>query len=234
MTAVEISRASLAEVVDRGRYEARVETARAVLRWAAATFGDRLTVATSMGDVVLPHLIGSTVPEVDLFFIDTGFHFPETLGTRDAYATMFDLRIRTVAAPLSTAQQEALYGPRLHDRDPDLCCALRKVEPLSAALAGYTAWVSGVRRGETDARREVSVVDWDERRGMVKVNPLADWSDEDVARYVAENDVFENPLASEGYGSIGCAPCTRPLRPGESARDGRWSGRDKTECGLHI
>lgn len=221
-------------LVSAGAYEHHLEEARTALRWAARTFEGRFTVATSMGDVVLPHLVGTTIPETDVFFIDTGYHFAETLGTRDAYAMMLPLQVRTVLPLLTTAEQDERHGPRLHDRDPDQCCALRKVEPLSRALEGYDAWASGVRRADTDHRRDVQVIDWDERRSMVKVNPLAGWTDDDVARYTTEHEVFENPLTQVGYGSIGCAPCTRPVRDGESPRAGRWAGRDKTECGLHI
>lgn len=224
----------LRALVGEGAYHQHLAEARTALTWAATTFGDRFTVATSMGDTVLPHLVGTTIPDTDVFFIDTGYHFAETLGTRDAYAAMLPLRLRTVQPRLTVAEQDAEYGPRLHDRDPDLCCALRKVEPLSRALDGYSAWASGVRRSDTSLRRDVQVIDWDGKRDVVKVNPLASWTDDDVARYVVENDVFENPLTQVGYGSIGCAPCTRPLRPGEGPRAGRWAGRDKTECGLHI
>lgn len=215
-------------------YESRVQVAREALRWAAATFGDRLTVASSMGDEVLVHLVGTTIPGADVFFLDTGYHFAETLGTRDAYQAMLPLRIRTVLPLLTVAEQDAEHGARLHDRDPDRCCALRKVEPLNRALRAHDAWVTGMRRADAPTRTDIAVVGWDERRAMVKLNPLAAWSDEDVERYVAEHDVFLNPLRQEGYTSIGCAPCTRPVADGEDARAGRWAGRDKTECGLHT
>jgi phosphoadenosine phosphosulfate reductase len=215
-------------------YEGRVEVAREALRWAADAFGDRLTVASSMGDEVLVHLVGTTLPDADVFFLDTGYHFAETLGTRDAYQAMLPLRIRTILPLLTVAQQDAEHGPRLHDRDPDACCALRKVEPLNRALEGRDAWVTGMRRADAPTRTDIGLVGWDERRGMVKLNPLAAWTDEDVERYVAEHGVFLNPLRQEGYASIGCAPCTRPVAKGEDARAGRWAGKDKTECGLHT
>jgi phosphoadenosine phosphosulfate reductase len=215
-------------------HEGRVEAARQALRWAADHFGDRLTVASSMGDEVLVHLVGTTIPRADVFFLDTGYHFAETLGTRDAYQAMLPLRIRTILPLLTVAQQDAEHGPRLHDRDPDACCAMRKVEPLNRALEGYDAWVTGMRRADAATRTELSVVGWDERRQLVKVNPLAAWTDEDVDRYVEEHGVFLNPLRQEGYASIGCAPCTRPVAAGEEARAGRWAGKDKTECGLHT
>ena len=142
--------------------------------------------------------------------------------------------MRTVLPLLTVAEQDARFGPRLHDRDPDRCCAMRKVEPLERALAGRPAWVSGLRRADALTRSDIPVVGWDERRGMVKVNPLASWTDEDVERFSAEEHVLENPLRQLGYASIGCAPCTRAVAQGEDPRAGRWAGRAKTECGLHT
>jgi phosphoadenosine phosphosulfate reductase len=215
-------------------YEDRLETARTALRWAAETFGADLTVASSMGDEVLVDLVGRTIPGTDVFFLDTGYHFAETLGTRDAYAQMLPIRLRTVLPLRTVAEQDAEHGPRLHDRDPDQCCALRKVEPLERALSGHPAWVTGMRREDAPTRTDIAVVGWDGRRGMVKVNPLAAWTADDVARYTAEQGVFENPLRQAGFASIGCAPCTRAVADGEDPRAGRWSGQTKTECGLHT
>ena len=215
-------------------YRHRVEVAAQALRWASETFGEELTIASSMGDEVLVHLVGTTVPGADVFFLDTGYHFAETLGTRDAYAAMLPIRIRTILPLLTVAQQDAQHGPRLYDRDPDACCAMRKVEPLNRALSTHQAWVTGMRRADAPTRTDIAVVGWDERRQMVKLNPIAAWSDEDVDRYVEEHGVFLNPLRQEGYASIGCAPCTRPVAAREDARAGRWAGRDKTECGLHT
>jgi phosphoadenosine phosphosulfate reductase len=215
-------------------YAERVETARAALRWAAETFGADLTVASSMGDEVLVHLVGTTIPDTDVFFLDTGYHFAETLGTRDAYAAMLPLRMRTVLPLRTVAEQDAEHGPRLHERDPDRCCAMRKVEPLERALSGRPAWVTGMRREDAPTRTDIGVVTFDGRRGMVKLNPLAAWTAEDVERYTREHGVFENPLRQAGFASIGCAPCTRPVAEGEDPRAGRWAGRAKTECGLHT
>jgi phosphoadenosine phosphosulfate reductase len=135
---------------------------------------------------------------------------------------------------LSVAQQDAVHGARLHERDPNACCALRKVEPLARGLAGYDAWASGIRRDEATTRRDIGVVEWDDKRAMVKVNPIAAWTQADVDRYLAEHGVLVNPLALDGYPSIGCAPCTRRVAPGEDPRSGRWAGSTKTECGLHV
>ena len=215
-------------------YEDRVELAREALRWAAETFGERLTVASSMGDEVLVHLVGTTIPDADVFFLDTGYHFAETLGTRDAYQAMLPLRIRTILPLLTVAEQDAEYGPRLHDRRPDSCCAMRKVEPLNRALGDHDAWVTGMRREDAPTRTDIGIVGWDEKRQMVKLNPIASWTQDDVERYVDEHGVFLNPLREEGYASIGCAPCTRPVTEGEDPRAGRWAGKNKTECGLHT
>jgi phosphoadenosine phosphosulfate reductase len=219
---------------DATAYEGRVELARQALVWAHETFGEHLTVASSMGDEVLVHLVGTTIPGADVFFLDTGYHFVETLGTRDAYEAMLPLRIRTILPLLTVPQQDEKYGARLHDRDPNSCCAMRKVEPLNRALATHQAWVTGMRRVDAPTRTDITVVGWDDKRSMVKLNPIAGWSDDDVERYVAEHGVFLNPLRQEGYASIGCAPCTRPVAEGEDARAGRWAGQDKTECGLHT
>ena len=220
---------------DQGQsYEGRVELAREVLRWAHETFGDRLTTASSMGDEVLVHLLGTTLRDADVFFLDTGYHFAETLGTRDAYDAMLPVRIRTILPRLTVAEQDAEHGPRLHDRDPNLCCAMRKVEPLDRALSDKDAWVTGMRREDAPTRTDIELVGWDEKRGMVKLNPIAGWTQDDVDRYVQEHGVFLNPLRQSGYASIGCAPCTRPVAEGEDPRAGRWSGSDKVECGLHT
>ena len=205
-----------------------------VLRWAAGAFGDGLVVASSMGDEVLVDLAARTVPGIDVVFLDTGYHFAETLGTRDYYAQFTDVTLRTVLPLLTVAEQDAAHGPRLHDREPDRCCAIRKVEPLERALGPYAAWVTGMRREDAPTRTDIPVVGWDARRSKVKLNPLAAWTQDDVDAYVAEHHVVLNPLRELGYTSIGCAPCTRAVAAGEDPRAGRWSGQNKTECGLHT
>ena len=217
-----------------GTYEGRVELARRALTWADETFGEGLTVASSMGDEVLVHLVGTTLTGTDVFFLDTGYHFAETLGTRDAYDEMLPIRIRTILPLLTVAEQDAEHGPRLHDRDPNACCAMRKVEPLNRALSDRDAWVTGMRREDAPTRTDITVVGWDDTRAMVKLNPIAGWTQEDVERFASEEQVFLNPLRQSGYASIGCAPCTRPVAEGEDPRAGRWSGQDKVECGLHT
>jgi phosphoadenosine phosphosulfate reductase len=211
-----------------------VEQALAVLRWAGETFGESFAVTSSMADGLLAHLASSAVPGVHVVFLDTGYHFAETIGTRDWISGVLPITLVNVLPAQTVAEQDAQYGAELHDRDPDLCCSLRKVKPLAQALAGYTAWGSGVRRDESPTRAGTKLVDWDAKRGMVKVNPLAAWTQDHVDAYIVEHQVPVNPLAEIGYASIGCAPCTRPVAPGEDPRAGRWAGRGKTECGLHT
>jgi phosphoadenosine phosphosulfate reductase len=205
-----------------------------ILAWAAATFGDDLVVASSMGDEILVHMAAKAAPGVNVIFLDTGYHFAETIGTRDYYADFTDIKLRTILPLRTVEEQNAEYGEKLHDRDPNQCCALRKVEPLERGLAPYTAWVTGMRREDAPTRTDITVVGWDAKRDKVKLNPLAAWTQADVDAYVEENHVVLNPLRQAGYTSIGCAPCTRAVAPGEDARAGRWSGTGKIECGLHT
>jgi phosphoadenosine phosphosulfate reductase len=207
-------------------------SAEEIVRWAADTFGDRFAVTASMSDGVLSHVAGRAVPGITVLFLDTGYHFPETIGTRDAIAATYPVNVETVTHPLRVPEHEAEYG-RLYEIDPDLCCAIRKIWPLDRALQPYDAWASGVRRAEIASRADTPVVAWDSKRRKVKVNPLATWTDEQVAAYVAEHDILVNPLRQIGYTSIGCAPCTRPVAAGEDPRSGRWAGLAKTECGIH-
>jgi phosphoadenosine phosphosulfate reductase len=224
----------LQALAEQGAEKLAGASAEDVLRWTFDTFGDGAIVAASMGDTVVAHLASVVHPGVELLFLDTGFHFPETIGTADAVETVYDVRLRRVSAELTLAEQEATYGPRLYERDPDLCCSLRKVTPLQQALSTRQAWVTGLRRAESVTRAGAQEISWDARRGLVKVNPIVAWSDDDVERYAAENGVLRNPLLDDGYPSIGCAPCTRRVAPGEDARAGRWAGFGKKECGIHL
>jgi len=205
-----------------------------VLAWAAETFGSGLVVASSMADTHLVHLAQKAAPGVDVLFLDTGYHFAETLQTRDRVSRLLPVTVVNVTPRQSVAEQDAEFGPRLHERDPDLCCFLRKVDPLARSLDGRAAWVTGVRRIEAPTRANTPIVSWDDKHDLVKVNPLVAWSDEDVEAYQAKYDLPRNPLVAQGYPSIGCAPCTRKVAPGEDPRAGRWSGQDKTECGIHT
>ncbi|RNG26720.1 phosphoadenylyl-sulfate reductase [Streptomyces botrytidirepellens] len=204
-----------------------------ILRWAADTFGPRFCVTSSMEDAVVAHLASRVFPGVDVVFLDTGYHFPETIGTRDAVAAVMDVNVITLTPRQTVAEQDAEHGPKLHDRNPDLCCALRKVQPLEEGLKEYDAWATGLRRDESPTRANTPVVSWDNKRQKVKISPIARWTQADVDTYVAEQGVLTNPLLMDGYPSVGCAPCTRRVLEGEDARSGRWAGSNKTECGLH-
>jgi phosphoadenosine phosphosulfate reductase len=223
----------LRQLAERGSSDLEGATALEILTWADEQFGSTWCVTSSMEDSVMPHLASRVRPGVDVVFLDTGYHFPETIGTRDAVAATLPVTVRTILPRQTVAEQDASFGARLYERNPDQCCALRKVNPLREALKGYTAWASGLRRDEAAGRKEVKVVEWDARRSMVKVNPIAAWTQRDVDAYVSDNGVLLNPLLFDGYGSIGCGPCTRRIKPGEDARAGRWAGLSKTECGIH-
>ena len=224
----------LRELVSHWGAELELAPAETIIEWAAATFGSRFCITSSMADAVLAHMAAQVVPGVDVVFLDTGYHFVETLGTRDAVEAVLPVRMLTITPKQTVAEQDAEYGPDLYARDPDLCCRLRKVEPLQEALAGYDAWATGLRRAETHHRVIAPVVGWDAKKGKVKVSPLARWTDEQVERYITDNGVLVNPLVYDGYPSIGCAPCTRRVAAGDDPRSGRWAGTGKTECGIHL
>ncbi len=224
----------LRELVSHWGAELELAPASDIIEWAAATFGERFCVTSSMGDAVLADLASKVVPGIDVVFLDTGYHFVETLGTRDAVEATMDVNLITITPRQSVAEQDATEGKDLFRTDPDRCCFLRKVQPLQESLAGYDAWATGLRRAETHHRIIAPVIGWDAKKQKVKVSPIARWSDEQVDRYVAENGVLVNPLVYDGYPSIGCFPCTRRVAPGEDARSGRWAGTGKTECGIHA
>jgi phosphoadenosine phosphosulfate reductase len=205
-----------------------------VIKWAGRTFGDRLCITSSMTDAVIIDLASREIPNIDVLFLDTGYHFAETIGTRDAVSAVYPVNVVNVTPPTTVPEQDAELGPRLYSRNPDLCCYLRKVIPLEQSLEPYDAWITGVRREETDARTDTKVVQWDPRRQMVKVNPIVDWSQQEVDDYIAKNGVLVNPLVYDGYPSIGCRTCTARVAPGSDPRSGRWAGSAKTECGIHL
>ncbi len=205
-----------------------------IVRWAAENLDGPLAVAGSMQDAVLPHLVSQVVPGVDVLFLDTGYHFAETLKTRDVVARDLDVNIVEVKPRQTVAEQDAEYGPKLFSRDPGLCCFLRKVAPLAEALEPYAGWVTGVRREEAPTRANTPVITWDENHQMVKINPIATWTAADVEAYQVEHGLPRNPQTLQGYPSIGCEPCTAKVAPGADPRSGRWAGRDKIECGIHL
>lgn len=206
-----------------------------VLRWFGETLGTpRIAVAVSFSDGVMACLADRALPGVDLLFGDTGYHFAETLGFRDYVAGHYDVNVRSVRPELSVAEQDQRYGQDLWQRDPDLCCAMRKTAPLDAALRGYDAWVTGLRRTDHEGRARTPLIDWDQRHSMIKVNPIAALSEAQIDACIEEYGILANPLRQIGYRSIGCEPCTRPVAEHEDERSGRWSGRSKVECGLHL
>ena len=206
--------------------DARFETASAsaVVRWAVETFGDAICLTASMQDAVLIDIATEVAPDIEVVFIDTGYHFTETLETVERVRAHYGLNLKVMKVPTPS---EPLWQV-----DPVNCCSEAKVAQLDLALEGKQAWMSGLRRSEAATRAGAPIVSRD-RRGLVKVNPLATWTDADVAGYAADHGVIYNPLLDQGYLSIGCAPCTRPVADGEDPRSGRWAGTDKTECGIH-
>ena len=208
--------------------------AEEVIRWAVDTFGERICVTSSMTDAVIIHLAAAVQPGIDVVFLDTGYHFAETIGTRDAVEAVYPVKLLNITPSRTVHEQDAALGPRLYGRNPDLCCYFRKVVPLERALDPYDAWITGVRREETNARSDTKAVQWDPRRQMVKVNPIVAWSQDQVDAYIAEQGVLVNPLVYDGYPSIGCSTCTMKVEAGADPRSGRWAGTGKTECGLHA
>ncbi len=223
----------LADLAVHANAELEGATALEVMGWAAERFGSGLVVTSSMADTVMIHLAEQVAPGIDVVFLDTGYHFVETIGTRDAVSAVHDVNVINVTADLSVAEQDARYGKDLFATDPDRCCAMRKVAPLGRALEPYAAWATGLRRADSAARAHTPVVSWDARRQLVKVAPIATWTDADVADYIERNGLMVNPLLDDGYASIGCEPCTA-RSSGTDARGGRWAGLAKTECGIHL
>jgi phosphoadenosine phosphosulfate reductase len=229
-----ISQNDLQELAERGAAELEGASAMDLLRWTDENFGGTYVVASNMQDAVLVDLAAKVRPGVDVLFLDTGYHFVETVGTRDAVEAVYDINVLNVTPENSVAKQDELFGKDLFAHAPNECCRMRKVEPLSKALRGYSAWVTGIRRVEAPTRANAPLISWDKAFGLVKINPLAPWTDEDMQNYIDANDVLVNPLVFEGYPSIGCAPCTAKPVEGADPRSGRWVGQSKTECGLHA
>jgi phosphoadenosine phosphosulfate reductase len=224
----------LTDIVESAADALEGAPAEEIVRWAIATFGDRICVTSSMKDAVLVDIASKIRPGIDVLFVDTGYHFAETIGTRDAVEVVYPVNLVNVRSPRTVAEQDRDLGPRLNGRNPDLCCHLRKVEPLNRALEPYLAWITGIRREETSHRAGSRVVEWNAARGKVKVNPLAGWTQAQLEAYIEDNGILVNPLQYDGYPSIGCEPCTERVAPGEDPRSGRWAGTGKTECGINI
>lgn len=234
MTAVARTESDLQQLAERGAAELADAGAEELLRWTEEHFGGQYVVASNMQDAVLVEMAAKVRPGVDVLFLDTGYHFAETIGTRDAVEAVYDVHVVNVSPENSVARQDELHGKNLFARDPASCCRMRKVEPLGKALSGYTAWVTGIRRVEAPTRANAPLISWDSAFGLVKINPIAAWSDEDMQAYIDAHDILVNPLVYEGYPSVGCAPCTSKPVEGADPRSGRWAGQAKTECGLHA
>jgi phosphoadenosine phosphosulfate reductase len=221
------------DLAERAALDLELASPEQILLWAADHFGGRLCLTSSMADAVVIDIASRVIPGIDVLFLDTGYHFAETLGTRDAVSAVYPVTVVNVTPEQSVAEQDAEHGPRLYERDPDRCCALRKVAPLARALRDYDAWVTGLRRDEAATRRHTPVIGYDQATGKIKINPIARWDQQAVDSYVVERGVLLNPLLMDGYSSVGCAPCTRRTSADEDLRAGRWAGRPKTECGIH-
>ncbi len=224
MTLLDVPSFTDEELADLNREFERLPASK-VIQWAVDSFAPHLALTASMNDAVLIDLAVKVHPAIEVVFIDTGYHFPETLQTVETVRRRYGLNLRMMTVP---HHDEALWRV-----DPENCCSAVKVGQLDRALEGKAAWMSGLRRVEAASRDKAPIVARD-LRGLVKVNPLATWSDLDVEGYIADHDVPVNPLRERGYLSIGCQPCTQPASDPNDPRSGRWAGRDKTECGLHV
>lgn len=211
-------------------------TAQERLAWALDEFGNDLAIAVGFGTsgIVVLHMARQLRSDLSPYFLDTDLLFPETYALRERLEEKLDLKIERVHSGLSLEAQEAQHGPDLWARNPDLCCNLRKVEPMREHLAGKRAWVTAIRRDQTANRASAGVVEWDLGNDLVRVSPLVDWTSKDVWRYIFQHDLPYNPLHDQNYPSVGCMPCTRAVKPGEDERSGRWAGTSKTECGIHL
>jgi phosphoadenosine phosphosulfate reductase len=228
---------SVPESIDLPGTNERFETTppEEILRWTVETFSPDavLTMSFQHEGVVIAHMLRGIAPATPILFIDTGYHFPETLAYRDQLVELFGFPVRNIRSAMPRAEFVARHGDDLYDRDPDLCCKINKVEPMQSALVGVRAWINGRRRDQASTRTRMPIV---ERigGGIVKVNPLASWTARDTWQYMTRHGIPTHPLFEQGYTSIGCAPCTRPVLAGEDERAGRWAGRGKVECGLHT
>jgi len=224
-------------VVDTATLNEQFENAtpEIILEWAAQHFPGRVVVSSSFQTQSVPllHLISQVCPSVPVVFVDTGYHFPETLQYRDQLAEMFNIKVITVSADQDKRQDFDSEGTPLHRVNPDLCCALHKTAAIAKSLVDCDAWMSGILRDQTATRRQASPIEV-QADGLYKINPLLNWTSRDLWTYINKFKLPAHPLFSQGYLSIGCAPCTRPVQDGEDERSGRWAGQRKVECGLHT
>lgn len=221
------------ELVAKWGQPLETATAEEIMEWAEEHLEGPIAVTMSMQDTVLAELAEGRLHSGELVFLDTGYHFKETIETRDNVEQRYQLPLKTVEPVLSREEQDETYGPRLYASNPTACCRMRKVEPLARMLNPFEAWISGVRRVDAPTRATTPVLEVD-RTGRLKINPIVTWTDEEVEQYITDHDLIINPLTKQGYPSIGCATCTLPVAEGEDPRSGRWAGTNKVECGLHT
>ncbi|GIW78447.1 MAG: hypothetical protein KatS3mg105_0254 [Gemmatales bacterium] len=216
--------------------ELRERTPQEILRWAVDRFFPRLTMGTAFGaeGCCLIHMLAEIEPRVRIFNLETGYQFRETLELRERIKERYGIEVEFIYPELSVAEYEAEHGGPLYVHRPDQCCYDRKILPLRKAAVGYEAWISAIRADQTEERAKADVVQWDRKFNMVKINPLLRWTKKDVWSFIMKNNVPYNPLHDQNYPSIGCWPCTRPVKNGEDDRAGRWAGKVKKECGLHV
>ncbi len=228
---------SVLDEIEQANRELEGQTPEQIIRWAADRYGDGITLACSFGGptgMALVDMASRVGPSIEVFYVDTEFLFPETYELVTRTSERYGIRPKALKPRWTPEQQAAEFGAELWKSDPDLCCQIRKVEPNGRALEGKQAWISGLRRDQSKGRADVRVVEWDAKFGVVKLNPLAAWTESDVWAYISEHDVPYNSLHEAGFPSIGCTYCTRAVKPGEDLRAGRWAASDKVECGLHA
>ncbi|MDO5511916.1 phosphoadenylyl-sulfate reductase [Corynebacterium sp.] len=221
-----------ARLVDKHAAELYDAPAHTILRWAREHVPGATAVTLSMENTVLAELAAWHLPSADLLFLDTGYHFPETLAVAEQVAARYPQTLVTARPTLTRGEQDATYGANLYRNNPTACCRMRKVEPLAVHLSPYAGWVTGLRRADGPTRAQAPALSLD-ATGRLKISPLVTWSIADTERFIDERDLIIHPLTRQGYPSIGCATCTLPVADGEDPRAGRWAGNDKTECGLH-
>jgi phosphoadenosine phosphosulfate reductase len=232
MDAVAFSQEQIAEAAAR----LADESPQGILRWAVESFHPRLTMATAFGaeGCCIIHMLAEIEPDVRVFNLETGYQFPETLELRERIKERYGIEVQYVRPELTVAEYEAEHGGPLYEMRPDQCCHDRKILPLRRAVVGYDAWISAIRKDQTQDRAKAAVVQWDAKFSLVKVNPLLNWATKDVWGFIVKHGVPYNPLHDKNYPSIGCWPCTRPVGEGDDERAGRWAGKVKKECGLHV
>ena len=211
------------------------KTPQDILHWAVATFCPDVAMSSSFQTQSVPllHMISQIRPQMRVFFVDTGFHFWDTLMFREKLERLWQFNVVDLRPDGSWRIFLRQFGRDLYEHDPDLCCYIRKVQPMQQAMQGIKAWITGIRRDQTAHRAQAKILELQEN-GLLKINPMLNWTKQDIWKYIRENNLPEHPMLEKGYTSIGCTPCTRPVLPGEDERSGRWTGKNKTECGLHT